>query len=218
MQTSDQSAAPAIPGVASAISSMPEVSEHAIAEAQRQAVATEAAEANAASSATGQKDKAGTLYDPKIHTGSLTKSGRWRLRKNPDGAARSTSIAPSQTPASAESEADKIAKAQAFGQAFSDTIALAFTSAGGDWELSEAERAATREAWSKCALAYGWTDAFPPWAGLVIAYSAPIGKRMMKPERRQSIKQRLAAWWIGRQEKKRAARMEQSTAELGPGE
>lgn len=199
-----------IPGMETALETMPEVSEHAIEEAERQTAAVE----TPAAPSGAKVDSAGVPFDPSKHTGTLTTSGRWRNKKgvNPSRVGTSHSVAPAKPGTPTDEAARKILVAQsnAAGAAAAETIFALARALGGDEfspikDGSEDERAAMHDAWSQYFLATGKT--FSPGWLLVAANGGYLARRFTMPKtqtRLQKLKEGFAAWIARRRMRKNA--------------
>lgn len=201
---------------------MPEVQEHAVAQAAR-----EQESAN-----TDPKDKNGDVFDPAVHVagadgkGMLTVRGTWAQKRgrkggNPApvtnaGTVRNSTLGgpaapPSPQQVQAQQQAQLEAQSRAAGVAAAEMLFMAGQAFGGEeWQpnvnkqIGLDERAMMHQAFGDYFVASG-TVSIPPWAGLCFAVTAYAAPRFAMPKtqtRIQKIKGAVVTWWVNRKLRK----------------
>jgi len=207
---------------ASLASSMPDVQEHAVAQAAREAQAANDTDA----------DKAGTPFDPAVHVtgpdgnGVMTVRGTWALKRGrkagnagnvtTPGTVRNSTLGGPAAPASpqamqAAQAAQQEAQSRAAGVAAAEMLFMAGKVIGGEeWEpmqnksIGLDERAMMHGAFGDYFVASGMKD-IPPGAALtfcIIAYAAPRFAMPKTQTRFAKIKGTVVSWWINRKLRK----------------
>lgn len=165
----------------------PEPQEHAI------AAASKTMEGVPPETETTQVDDFGTVFDPEKHTGTKTKNGAWRSKKQKSVVATSrknSSATPAATPTA---QVDSSAEAMATGQVIATLFLGACQSIGGEeWEPTKQERDFQVSAWQAYCVAKDVKELSPGLA-LLIAIGSYAGARVGKPKTAAKIG-RLKTW------------------------
>lgn len=202
---------------ASLASGMPDVQEHAVAQA--------AADAQRIASET-PKDNTGAPFDPAQHAanaegkGVLTTGGTWAKKRGRKASAAgtvpvSTLAAPrptGQAIATVDAAAHQAAQSRAAGVAAAEMLIMLGVISGGDeWhprkedKIGLDERGMLHSAFGDYFVATNKTD-IPPGAALafcILAYAAPRFTMPKTQSRLTRAKASIAAWWIRRKDKRR---------------
>lgn len=183
----------------SIIGDMPEVSEHAIVAAQQSTPENNDNDG----AVTGDKDKAGEVWNADVHTANKqqTAKGLWRRKRGKAGGVKSSSVALPDQREKQQAEARETAKnnARMAGAAAANSIFLLGTMLGGEeWRPITIdkegltfqdidEKKVMSEAFSDYMLAKGVTD-FPPGVTLAMALMSYVAPRLTMPKTKQRLK------------------------------
>ena len=201
---------------------MPDVQEHAVAQAAAQAAAQ-----NAINEQNAGKDKAGTTFDASLHqTGPdgrpvMTTKGTYALKRGRKAGGASSVPAASTmparqvgAPAQASAPAAEIAQAQAARAAGMQAAELLFAAGviiGGDeWmprkddKIGLDERASMQTAMANYFESTGKADLSPGMvlSFVMLAYAAPRFSMPKTQSRFQTVKAKIVGWWTNRKLRK----------------
>lgn len=182
---------PTAEAAADILDRLPEVQEHAI--QQHEAAAAQA-------DADVPRDIDGVPFDPKIHTGTQLKNGRWRMRR---GAVAGSTVGKSRRESATQTvdpQAEKRAllesQSRAAGAVAAASVFMIGRALGGrEWEprtdpVNEVEMMQT--AFGDYFVAKGVND-FPPGVALTVALAMYAAPRFAMPET-QTRMQRFKSW------------------------
>jgi len=211
--------------------SMPDVQEHAVAQAAREQQATESA----------QTDKSGALFDPAIHVAgadgkpTITVRGTFALkrgRKSPSASAAPSAPSarnsmlggpaapPSPQAMQMQQQQAQEAQSRAAGVAAAELLFMCGRMIGGEeWEPMQNkavgldERTMMHGAFGDYFVASGVKD-IPPGAALTFCICAYIAPRFAMPKtqtRYQKVKGAIVTWWVNRKLRKQGLEVQVQT-------